>query len=103
MHGDTRMDEYYWLRDRNNPDTIAYLEAENQYTASLMEPAADLQEKLYNEILGRIKEDDASVPVRKDDWFYYTRTERGKPYGISCRKYASLDAPEEILLDANFF
>lgn len=101
MHGDTRMDEYYWLRDRNNPDTIAYLEAENQYTASAMEPAADLQEKLYNEILGRIKEDDTSVPVRKDAWFYYTRTERGQPYGISCRKYASLRAPEEILLDAN--
>jgi len=101
MHGDTRVDEYYWLRDRDNPDTIAYLEAENQYTASVMEPAADLREKLYNEILGRIKEDDVSVPARKEDWFYYTRTERGKPYGISCRKYASLDAPEEILLDLN--
>lgn len=95
------MDEYYWLRDRNNPDTIAYLEAENQYTALVMGPTVDLQEKLYNEILGRIKEDDVSVPVRKDDWFYYTRTERGKAYGISCRKHASLDAHEEILLDAN--
>ncbi len=97
----TRPDEYYWLRDRHNPDTIAYLEAENHYTASVMEPTADLQEKLYNEILSRIKEDDLSVPVKKDDWFYYTRTERGKPYGISCRKHRSLGAPEEILLDAN--
>jgi oligopeptidase B len=100
-HGDTRIDEYFWLRDRNNPETIAYLEAENRYASEVMAPAAALQESLYNEILGRIKEDDLSVPVRKDDWFYYTRTERGKPYGISCRKRGGLDQPEEILLDAN--
>ena len=101
LHGDTRVDNYLWLRDRTNPDAIAYLEAENAYTEQVMAPLKPLQETLYSEILGRIQETDLSVPVRRDDYFYYTRTEEGKAYAIYCRKHGSLDAPEEILLDAN--
>ena len=99
--GDTRVDDYFWLRDRSDPDAIAYLEAENSYTEEVMAPTKPLQEKLYQEILSRIQETDLSVPVRRDDYFYYTRTEEGKAYAIYCRKRGSLDAPEEILLDAN--
>lgn len=101
VHGDTRIDNYFWLRDRSDPDVMTYLEAENRYTDEVMAPTKPLQEKLYSEILGRIQETDLSVPVRRDDFFYYTRTEEGKAYPIHCRKYSSLEAPEEILLDAN--
>jgi oligopeptidase B len=101
VHGDTRIDNYFWLRDRSDPDVIAYLEAENQYTEELMAPTKPLQETLYKEILGRIQETDLSVPVRRDDYFYYTRTEEGKAYAIYGRKLGSLDASEEILLDVN--
>ena len=95
------MDNYFWLRDRTDPDVIAYLEAENRYTEAVMASTELLQETLYQEILGRIQETDLSVPVRRDDYFYYTRTEEGKAYGIYCRKHDGLDASEEILLDAN--
>jgi oligopeptidase B len=101
LHGDTRVDNYFWLRDRSNPDVTAYLEAENAFTEAIMKPTAGLQEKLYQEILGRIKEDDLSVPVKRDDYYYYSRTEQGKAYAIYCRKHGSLDGAEEILLDAN--
>ncbi len=101
LHGDTRVDNYAWLRDRNNPEAIAYLEAENQYTEQVMAPLQPLQDTLYREILGRIVETDLSVPVKRDDYFYYTRTEEGKAYAIYCRKRGTLDAPEEILLDGN--
>ena len=101
VHGDTRVDNYAWLRERENPEVTAYLEAENEYTAQVMEPTQQLQEALYKEILGRIKETDLSVPVKRDDYFYYTRTEEGQAYGIYCRKHGNLEAPEEILLDAN--
>lgn len=100
-HAETRTDEYFWLRDRDNPETIAYLEAENQFTDAVMEPTKDLQEKLYAEIVGRVKETDLSVPVRKGSHFYYTRTEEGKEYPIYCRKRGSLEAEEEVLLDGN--
>jgi oligopeptidase B len=80
---------------------ISYLEAENAYTADVMAPTKPLQEKLYGEILGRIQETDLSVPVKRDDYFYYTRTEEGKAYSVQCRKHGSLDAREEILLDSN--
>jgi oligopeptidase B len=80
---------------------ISYLEAENAYTADVMAPTKPLQEKLYREILGRIQETDLSVPVKRDDYFYYTRTEEGKAYSVQCRKHGNLDAPEEILLDSN--
>jgi oligopeptidase B len=101
IHEDTRVDNYAWLRERTDPDVIAYLEAENRFTEDVMAPHQALREKLYHEILGRIQETDLSVPVKRDDYFYYTRTEEGKAYGIYCRKHGSLDAPEEIMLDGN--
>lgn len=101
LHGDTRIDNYAWLRERTNPDVVTYLEAENAYTEEVMAPLKPLRETLYQEILGRIQETDLSVPVKRDDYFYYSRTEEGKAYGIFCRKRGNLDAPEEIMLDAN--
>jgi oligopeptidase B len=101
LFGDTRVDNYSWLRDRNDPDTIAYLEAENAYTQTMMRDTEELQTRLYAEMLGRIKQTDLSVPVKRDDYFYYTRTEEGKQYAIYCRKRGSLEAREEILLNGN--
>jgi oligopeptidase B len=94
-------DPYRWLREKNNPAAIEYLNAENRYTESIMQPTEGLQEKLYQEILGRVKETDLGLPTYHGGYFYYTRTEKGKQYAIYCRKQASLDAPEQVLLDAN--
>jgi oligopeptidase B len=101
LHGEVRTDNYFWLRDRNNRDVIAYLEAENRYTDTVMADTRQLQEKLYAEMLGRIKQTDLSVPDRIGPFFYYTRTVEGKQYPIFARKRGSLDAAEEILLDQN--
>ena len=101
LHGDERLDDYFWLRDRDNPDVMAYLEAENAYTEIKMEHTRSLQDTLYQEMLSRIQEDDLSVPYREGEFYYYTRTETGKAYPIHCRKLGSLDAAEEILLDQN--
>jgi oligopeptidase B len=101
LFGDTRQDPYAWLRNRQDPDTIAYLEAENAYTEQVMAPTRELQEALYQEMLGRIQQTDMDVPIRRDGYYYYTRTEEGKEYEIYCRKRGSLEAPEEVLLDAN--
>jgi oligopeptidase B len=101
VNGDSRADNYFWLRNREDPDTLKYLEEENRYTQAVMKPAAELQAKLYDEMLGRIQQTDLSVPTQRDDYFYYTRTEEGKQYAIYCRKHGSLQAPEEILLDGN--
>ena len=101
VHGETRLDHYAWLRDRSDPAVIAYLEAENSYTATVMRPTEALQERLYQEMRGRIKETDLSVPERVDQYFYYTRTEAGRQYPILCRRHDSAGAPEEILLDQN--
>jgi oligopeptidase B len=101
LFGDLRVDNYFWLRDRDNPDVIAYLKAENAYTEAMMKHTEPLQEKLYQELLGRIKETDLDVPERIGDYYYYTRSEEGKQYKIYCRKKGSLDAPEEVLLDHN--
>jgi oligopeptidase B len=101
LFGDTRIDPYAWLRDRDDPDTIKYLEAENAYTKAMMKSTEELQSKLYAEMLGRIKQTDLSVPVKREEYFYYTRTEEGKQYGIYCRKRGSLESAEEILLDGN--
>jgi oligopeptidase B len=101
QHGDRHVDNYFWLRDRSDPEVISYLEAENRCTEDAMASTKPLQERLYHEILGRIQETDLSVPVKRDDYFYYTRTEEGKAYSIQCRKHGSLNASEEILLDAN--
>lgn len=101
LHGETRSDEYAWLRDRSNPDTIAYIEAENAYTEAVMQPTAALQDALYAEMLARINEDDTRPPVKRDDWYYYVRTEQGKAYPIFCRRQGSLDAPEQVFFDQN--
>ncbi len=100
-HGHTRIDPYYWLNDRENPDVIAYLTAENDYTEAVMSHRKQLEHDLFEEIKGRIKQTDLSVPYKLDDYFYYTRFEEGKEYPIFCRKKESLDADEQIMLDAN--
>ncbi|HEX5514487.1 MAG TPA: S9 family peptidase [Gammaproteobacteria bacterium] len=99
--GQRRVDDYFWLRQRDNPEVIAYLEAENAYTEAVMAHTQPLQETLYQEFLSRIKETDLSVPVRRDDYYYYSRTEQGRDYPIFCRKHGDLDAPEEAILDVN--
>ena len=101
LHGDARVDDYFWLRDRNSPEVTSYLEAENDYTQEMMKDTEELQQTLYDEMVARTKEDDASVPARKADYFYYTRREKGQNYAIHCRKQGSLDAEEEIILDEN--
>jgi oligopeptidase B len=101
LHGNDRLDNYYWLRDPENPETLAYLEAENAYTEAMTEQTSTLRKLLYQEMLDRIQETDLSVPSRKDNYYYYSRTEEGKDYPIYCRKKESLDAPEEVLLDQN--
>jgi len=100
-HGDKRVDDYFWLREKENPDTTAYLKAENAYTDSIMAPHKAFQEALYKEMLARIKETDQNVPYRKDGYWYYTRTEQGKQYNIYCRKKGAMDAAEEVVLDLN--
>jgi oligopeptidase B len=100
-HGHARTDEYYWLRDRDNPEVIRYLEAENAYTAAVMAHTDQLQERLFEELKGRVRQTDQSVPYRQGGYFYYTRLIEGKNYPIYARKRGSLDAPEEVLLDGN--
>ena len=102
-HGATRQDEYYWLRDdeRADPDMLAYLEAENGYADAVMAPLADSQAALYEELVGRIKQDDSSVPYKYKDYWYYTRFEEGQEYPIYARRRGNMDAPEEIMLDVN--
>lgn len=101
LHGQTIADDYYWLREKANPEVIQYLEAENAYTAAVMRPTEELQKKLYDEMLGRIKQTDENVPYRYKNHFYYSRTVEGKQYPIYARKKGSLDAPEQIILDVN--
>jgi oligopeptidase B len=99
-HGDTRIDDYYWLRDRADPEVLAYLEAENRFTDEAMKDTGSLQQQLYEEMLGRIQEDDSEVPYPRGAFLYYKRSVKGKAYPIHCRR-ASLDTPEQILLDEN--
>ena len=101
MHGDRRADDYFWLRGKDDPEVMAYLRAENAHTEAVMKPSAALVDTLYAEMLARIKEDDQTVPYRRGDYFYYSRTEQGKQYPILCRKLGSVDAPEEVTLDLN--
>jgi oligopeptidase B len=101
LHGQVRVDNYFWLREKDSPEVMAYLEQENAYTAARTGHLGGLQERLYAEMLGRIQETDLSVPYRRGDYWYYTRTEQGKSYPIFCRKRGSLDAPEEVMLDQN--
>src|SRR5450432_2175247 len=101
LHGDTRTDEYFWIKDKKNPDVIKYLEAENTYTEAMTKKTEKLRDTLYKEMLGRIKQTDKAVPVRENGYWYYSRTEEGKQYPIYCRKKATLEAAEEVTLDAN--
>ncbi|MBV8173668.1 MAG: oligopeptidase B, partial [Verrucomicrobia bacterium] len=99
--GHARMDPFFWLRDRNDSDVLKYLKAENRYTESVLKHTEKLQDTIYHEMRGRIKEDDVSVPQKIDGYYYYSRTETGKQYAVHCRKKGSLEAKEEVLLDEN--
>jgi oligopeptidase B len=101
LHGVTWTDEYAWFREKENPELLAHLKAENEYTAALMQPLEPLQQTLFEEIVGRIQQTDLSVPTKEGNYFYYSRTQEGKQYPFYCRKKGSLDAPEELYLDAN--
>ncbi|HYN20220.1 MAG TPA: S9 family peptidase, partial [Thermoanaerobaculia bacterium] len=101
IHGDTLTDDYYWLRNKGNPEVESYLKAELSYAEALMKPTEALQQKLYDEMLSRIQQTDTDVPFFNRGFFYYTRTEEGKQYPIFCRKAGSLEAPEQIILDVN--
>ena len=101
LHGDRRVDHYAWLRHKENPEVIAYLNAENAYTDAILRPTEPLQEKLYQEMLGRILQTDLSVPFRLRGYLYYTRTEEGKQYAFHCRRRGTDGAEEELLLDLN--
>ena len=106
LHGDSRIDEYYWLNDyfKKGPDStkvVEYLKAENAYLDTVMSGTKEFQKKLFNEMKGRIKEKDESVPVFRNGYYYYNRFEEGKEYYVHCRKKGSLDAAEEVLLNVN--
>ncbi len=95
VHGQTRVDNYYWLKDRDDPAVIAYLKAENAHTEAVMRHTRPLQERLYNEFVARIKETDQSAPARKDDYYYYTREVKGQQYEIHCRKHGGTEQDAE--------
>jgi oligopeptidase B len=99
--GHTRNDPFFWLRNKNDPEVLKYLNAENHYTEHALKSTEGLQGTLYKEMRGRIKEEDMSVPEKIDDYYYYSRTEAGKQYAIYCRRKGSLDAKEEVILDGN--
>lgn len=101
LNGEQREDDYFWLREKSNPEVRAYLDAENRYADAIMAPTQGFQELLYKEMLSHIKETDVKVPYREGDYFYYSRTEEGKQYPIYCRKKESLNAAEAIILDQN--
>lgn len=101
IHGDTRTDPYYWLNRREDTAVIEFLEAENRYADSVLQPVKKLKEELFNELKSRIKEDDSTVPYFKKGYFYYVRFETGKEYPIFCRKRGSLEGIEQVLLNVN--
>ncbi len=101
LHGGERVDPYHWMRQKDAPEVLEYLRAENAYTDAVTKGSQPLQERLYQEMLGRLKEDDAGVPYRQGAWLYFSRTEKGKQYPITCRKLPSQGAPEVVILDLN--
>jgi len=101
IHGDTRVDDYYWLNERDNPQVIDYLTAENAYKDAVMKHTESFQKKLYDEIVGRIKKTDISVPSKESGYYYYSRYEEGGEYPIYCRRKGTMEAEEEILLNVN--
>ncbi len=100
-HGRALIDNYAWLQQKDDPEVLAYLEAENAYARAELRHTEALQEQLFEEMRGRMAEDDSSAPQRRGDYYYYSRVEAGKQYRIFCRKHGSLDAPEQVLLDEN--
>src|SRR5258707_169260 len=100
-HGATVIDPYFWLREKSNPEVVQYLEKENAYTAAMTANIKPLEETLYKEMLGRIKQTDLDVPVLRGDYLYYVRTVEGKQYPIRCRRKGSMESPEEVVLDPN--
>ena len=100
-HGATVIDPYFWLREKSSPEVVKYLEAENAYTEAMTGNLKPFSDAIYQEMLGHIKQTDLSVPTRRGEFFYYSRTEEGKQYPIQCRRKGSMEAPEEILLDLN--
>ena len=99
--GHQRIDPYFWMKDKNDPKVIEYLKAENAYTDSVMASTKDLQQKIYDEILGRIKEDDQTYPTLTNGYYYITKTDKGKQYRTYIRKKGSMDAPDEVFFDVN--
>jgi oligopeptidase B len=100
-HGTSVTDDYFWLREKTNPKVVRYLEAENAYTAAMTKNIQPFADALYTELLSHVKQTDLSVPTRRGEYLYYTRTEEGKQYPIRCRRKGNMEAPEEVLLDAN--
>ncbi|MGQ0743340.1 MAG: S9 family peptidase [Acidimicrobiales bacterium] len=100
-HDDTRIDDWYWLRNREDPEVIAHLEAENAYLEEMLAHSRQLRDDIYAEMVARIQETDLSVPARKGQWWYLGRTTEGQAYPISCRRAGSPDGPEQVLLDQN--
>ena len=100
-HGETVVDNYYWLREKSNPEVVEYLNAENAYTEAMTRDLKPFADTLYSEMLGRIKQTDLGVPVRRNGYLYYSRTVEGLQYPIQCRRKGNMDSPEEILLDPN--
>src|SRR5215216_1048246 len=101
QHGETRIDNYYWMRDREDPEVMKYLRAESDYLEEVMGHTKPLQEMLYAEMKSRMKETDSTVPEKRGGYFYYTRSEAGRQYPIFCRRKDSPESPEEIPLDQN--
>jgi oligopeptidase B len=101
IHGETLVDDYYWLRNKGTPEVEAHLKAELAYAEAFTKPTEALQQKLYDEMLARVQQTDVDVPFLDRGYFYYTRTQEGKQYPIHCRKKGSLEAPEEVILDVN--
>src|SRR5438067_199843 len=101
LHGETLVDDYFWLRQKGTPEVEQYLRAEAAYADAMMKPTEALQKTLYDEMLSRVQETDTAAPFRKDGYWYYSRTEKGKQYPILCRRKGSLEAPEQVLLDQN--
>ena len=101
VHGDSRVDDYFWLREKNNPKVTSYLRAEDAYADALMKPTTALQDALFKEMVGHIKEDDDTAPYRRGDYFYFTRTVQGQQYPIYLRRKGATTAPDEVLLDVN--
>ena len=101
VHGDPRIDPYFWLRERDNPEVLAHLQAEKAHAQAWFAPLADFQQALYDEMLARIQEDDEAVPYRKGDWWMLTRTGKGLAYPVYVRRRGAPDGPEQVLLDLN--